>query len=104
MLEHRRLVLLAEPVPQQVRRQVHIRTLLFGLDDPSGLPCARRAPGERHRHPLGEEVPIDDMDIGDCAEGAQIQQLPLGLVGVRRAAVDASREVLDAADVVAREE
>ena len=78
-------------IPQEVRREVDVRPLLFGLDDPlkAGAVCLRQP------HNVGEEVTERDFDTRVGAERLEVGVLSRRLIRIARPRLDSRREILD---------
>ena len=97
--QHSGVVLVLIRIAEEVTGDVHIGSLLFGLEDfgKAGSDGGRIDQGEANR--VREEMPHDHLEVGNCPESTDVCTLADRLVGVGAACTHDRSEVLQAGDL-----
>jgi hypothetical protein len=99
--EHREVVGVLESINQEMRREIHIRTLFLGLHDSGAvdsIACSIvELLGGCQHHPclIHQEVTFNDGDEGVGTEGPQLEILSLALSVIGRSWMHTRGEILD---------
>lgn len=102
--QNRYLESLPERIGDKMRREIHVRPLLLGLDHQLVSLRPGGTVGDGHPDLVREEMSVDDLEIRKCLKGSKVGLLTVRLIRVGRTARDSRREVLDPHDVMPRQE
>lgn len=91
---------LLEGIEEQVGGQVHVRSLLLGLDHLDRPGTCSGWMSKPHAEVMGEEVSVMDADQLKCPQRTKVRLLSLSLPRITGAARDPSCEVANPVDFV----